>query len=122
MDAEFAFGLGAPVESSQHSIKALREPVCPLRRHGLVTTPVVPFAHPYNVLWRRRGPTDRTHFRFALLTEMDCSLNPGLEMSSVLLGQLLDELSKHVPVQSGHQVLMVWSLGNSGCSLAGRFL
>ena len=82
----------------------------------------VPLAHPDYVFGSCWNCTNWTLFGFAILSVVDGSLDPGAEVGSLLFGQFVDELAKNVPVQSGHQVLVVLPLGQSGCSLAGGFL
>ena len=75
-----------------------------------MSTSVVPFAHPHYVLGRRRYSTNGALFGFALFTKVDGALDPCLEEGAVLFGHLLDELTEHMPVQSGQQMLMMWSV------------
>ena len=82
----------------------------------------VPLAHPDNVFGRGWYCTDWAWFGFAILAVVDGTLDPCAEAGAMLFGQFVDELSENVPVQSGHQVLVVLPLGQSGCSLAGGFL
>ena len=76
-----------------------------------MASPFVPLAHPHNVLGCCWDFTNWTLLRLALLSEVDGSLDAGLEIGPVFLGQFVNELSEHMPVQACNQMLMVLSLG-----------
>ena len=58
----------------------------------------------------------------SVLSELHCSLHPGLEMCLVFCWQLLDLLMVNMPVQPSDEVLVMESLGQSVDSLTSCLL
>ena len=66
---------------------------------------------------RCRDMTQGTGLGGVALFAVQCSLNPCLEVPSLLVRQLGSELSIGVPINAGEQVLMVPSLCEPVCTL-----
>ena len=79
----------------------------------LVLLSSAPFAQPEHMLCRSRNVTEGTLFGSLCITEMDCSLNPCLQVPRLLFWELGFEAAVGVPVEPCEQVLMVWSPGKS---------
>lgn len=71
----------------------------------------VPATQPQNVLGSSRDVTQGAAFGLGCIAEMECSLDPRVEMVFVLLLQVLPHLLIGVPVQAGDEILMMWFAG-----------